>query len=454
LLESVAFMVMPFNEKATDRSDAGIPAKVDFDALWANVHKPVLEELGYTAVRADCDVGSLIVQQMIQRLTIADLVLADITLANANVYYEIGVRHAAKATGCVLVSADWARPVFDLAQMRQLRFPLGDGTVSDSSAEAARSALRAGLRPLVHGRSPVFDAVPGFPDTVQLNRVSAFEAVVIELSQFDAAVAAVRAAPSVAAREAKVKALVKSHGMSLVVREAVVLELIRLLRDHVGWEAVLAYIDGLPPHVANQTLVLEQHALAISEAGQPDEAVGRLKALIAAHGESSERLGLLGGRYKRLADMAEKRGDSQDARYLLNQAIESYERGMLLDPSDYYPSVNLMQLCRRRGDPGDAQLASDAEAVTTVACRAAVELGHADRWARPTLLNLAFSRGDVAEAMKLRLEVEREGPAIWELKTTVADLRRSAGAHTDETVRAGLEQVVVELEKSLPEGTV
>src|SRR4051794_27991521 len=126
--DQVAFMVMPFNRKPTGRTDEGVPAYVDFDALWHNVYKPVLEQdLGYRAVRADGDVGALIISQMIQRLAIADLVVADITLANANVYYEVGVRHAASERGCVLVGAAWARPVFDLDQMRQLRFPLVEG---------------------------------------------------------------------------------------------------------------------------------------------------------------------------------------------------------------------------------------------------------------------------------------------------------------------------------------
>ena len=93
--------------------------------------------MGYNPVRADRDVGALIVSQMLQRLVMADLIVADVTLPNANVYYEIGVRHAARARGCVLTSADWAKPVFDLAQMRQIRFPLPDGGIDDETAAAA-----------------------------------------------------------------------------------------------------------------------------------------------------------------------------------------------------------------------------------------------------------------------------------------------------------------------------
>ena len=41
---------------------------------------------------------------MFQELLVADLVLADLTLDNPNVWYELGVRHALRARGVVLVA--------------------------------------------------------------------------------------------------------------------------------------------------------------------------------------------------------------------------------------------------------------------------------------------------------------------------------------------------------------
>jgi hypothetical protein len=113
MADTVAFMVMPFANKPTGKSGKQVPDVVDFDKLWYRVHKPVLEELGYQAVRADADMGGFVIAELIQRLAVADLVLADVPLANANVYYEVGVRQAAKERGCVLVAATWADPVFD-----------------------------------------------------------------------------------------------------------------------------------------------------------------------------------------------------------------------------------------------------------------------------------------------------------------------------------------------------
>ena len=74
-------------------------ANIDFNALWDRAYLPVIKELGYEPVRADQDIGAMIITQMIERLYFADLVLADMTIPNGNVYYEVGVRHAAQKFG-------------------------------------------------------------------------------------------------------------------------------------------------------------------------------------------------------------------------------------------------------------------------------------------------------------------------------------------------------------------
>lgn len=444
--DPIAFMVMPFDEKETGSTVADAPAKVDFDALWEHVYHPVLAELGYEAVRADRDVGASIIREMIQRIAIADVVVADISLPNANVYYEIGVRHAAHDIGCVLVAADWARPVFDLNQMRQLRFPLTDGTVGTDAAAAARAKLLDGLKPLAAGISPVFDAVPGYPHEPQLDRVSAFQNAVAELSAFEADVRAVKIAPTKDRRD-RVEQLVGKHGQRSAVRQSVVLELIRLLRDNVGWQDVLDYIATLPQEIARHPLVLEQRLLAVSGTGDLVGAAAQLDALIAREGETSERRGILGGRYRRLAN-APGLTAAERGRYL-NLAIENYERGMTLDLNDYYPSSNLPRLYRARRGAGDEQRAVEAEVATALACRARLELGRADEWVRPTLLGNAFDRGDVAEAIRLRPLVEQEGPDAWKLSVTIETLEASAEQQQDEQARTALTEVLAELKKLL-----
>jgi hypothetical protein len=56
------------------------------------VFAPTIQSLGHDPVRGDQDTGALIINQTVERLYFADLVLADMTIPNGNVYYEVGVR--------------------------------------------------------------------------------------------------------------------------------------------------------------------------------------------------------------------------------------------------------------------------------------------------------------------------------------------------------------------------
>jgi hypothetical protein len=244
-------------------------------------------------------------------------------------------------------------------------------------------------------------------------------------------------------------AVLDEHGSRSAIRAAEALMLIRMLRDLVGWAAVQKYIDSLPAALRAHGLVMEQEYLALAKSAAPGaaaRAVGKLQAMITRSGETSERLGLLGGRYKQL--IAAAGDDAERARYL-DLAIDAYARGMLADLNDYYPASNLPRLYRRRGRPEDAALAAEAEAVTMAACRRALARRTTDEWVRPTLLGLAFDRGDVVESRRLLAEVRAEGPAAWQLSTTIDDLRGYT-ANADDDVRRGLAEVLAQLESLLP----
>jgi hypothetical protein len=224
------------------------------------------------------------------------------------------------------------------------------------------------------------------------------------------------------------------------------LELLYLLRDCTDWQTTQEFIDGVPPELQQLPLVKEQRALAQSKSGDHHAAIGALRALIDVSGDTSERRGLLGGRYKKL--YAAEQDPRKKADYL-DQSIAEYEAGMQVDLNDYYPSSNLARLYRTRNDEGDADKARVSAAVTAVACERARAKGGKDPWLKPTLLGAAFDAGDVPRAKALAKDVRREGAAAWQLETTIDDLRRALGFHTDETA-AALRPIVEDLEALLP----
>ena len=119
---------------------------------------------------------------------------------------------------------------------------------------------------------------------------------------------------------------------------------------------------------------------------------------------------------------------------------------MKLDLNDYYPSSNLARLYRLRGRRGDEDRARVAAAVTSVACERSRSKGSSDPWLKPTLLGAAFDAGDAAKAGELADDVRAEGPAAWQLQTTLDDLKRSVTFHQGDTA-AQLTEILKDLEQ-------
>ena len=430
-------MVMPYGRKATQVDPGKGPVEIDFNALWDRAYVPVIEALGYEPVRADQDNGALIITQMLERLYFADLVLADMTIPNGNVYYEIGIRHAARPDGCVLLGADWSRQLFDVAQMRTVRYPLPEGEVTESTAQGIRAAIAKAIPALAEGLSPMHQSIVGYPDAVRPEMASTMKDQMANLADFQGQVRAVRVAPQ-PERMARAKALVQQCSKGTM-KANVALALLLLLRDSVDttadWGAVLAFIDALPEELRDLVEVAEQRALAVSHTGDHLTAIAGLQSLVSLAGPTTERMGLLGGRFKRLAKAATE--PAERAR-LLAQAIDCYERGMLLDLNEYYCASNLPGLYRQRKRKGDEERAQNALRGVIAACERARQRNVVDAWLRPTLLVAAFDAADADKAEELANDVEDEGPAAWQLSSLLVNLETSVAQVADADARARL----------------
>jgi hypothetical protein len=442
-LKPLCFMVMPFGKKPVNNTDPQIPGEINFDALWDRALRPLIEELGYEPVRADQDIGSLIIQEMIERLAYADLVLAEMTLQNANVYYEVGVRQAAQRRGCVLIAANWARQAFDVDQMRRVTYPLPAGEVSDEMAAEIRDALFDQISKRIAGESAVFQSLPGYDTVLDASRAASFRDQAQRLAELQANIRTARRAPKTecAAQAVKVAEEFKAAAAQLPM---VALELLNLLKDAAQWQALLGFISSMPERIGELPVVQETYALALSKSGQPQKAIEILEVLIELHGETAERRGLLGGRYKTLYAAAMEEDDKY--RYLCH-AIENYERGMQLDLNNYFPSSNLPRLYRARGDEDDEAKASEAATVALAACKRAQVINSTDAWIKPTLLGAAFDAGDVRHARQLYREVLRAGAGAFQLDSLLGDLARSLELQTGSASYAELQQVLEDLRK-------
>lgn len=139
------FVVMPFREKQVRAPLSEQEAVfVNFDDLYALLIKPVLTEAGCEPFRADEEkVAGDIRTDMFFELVTADIVLADVSILNANVFYELGIRHGVAPRGVITLHGGWERQPFDVAPDRLIQY---DGNLWNRTAirdDAWQSKLRS-----------------------------------------------------------------------------------------------------------------------------------------------------------------------------------------------------------------------------------------------------------------------------------------------------------------------
>lgn len=145
------FFISPMGERDSDTRRSS-------DTLLRVFIRPRLEPLGYKVRRADhiSDIGS-INDQMIDQLVEADLAVCDLTSLNANVMYELGVRHTIGKPVVVIASSDTELP-FDAATFRTIFYDLQNAEMMYDAGEQ----LDAAVKLLLEGRggsNPVADRI-------------------------------------------------------------------------------------------------------------------------------------------------------------------------------------------------------------------------------------------------------------------------------------------------------
>lgn len=157
----LCFVISPIGEEGS-----GIREKAD--EVFMYVIKPVLEPLGYDVIRADkIDESGIITTQIIQKLIDADIVVADLSEKNPNVFYELSVRHASRKPFVQLITAGEIIP-FDVAANRTIQYDLGRLAV----VEAAKEQLKAQVEAINAGRSDIENPISNAIDLSAL-RMSA-----------------------------------------------------------------------------------------------------------------------------------------------------------------------------------------------------------------------------------------------------------------------------------------
>lgn len=439
----LCFVLMPFGSKP---GASGMT--IDFDAVYATLIQPAVEAAGLEPLRADEELaGGIIHKPMFERLILCEYAVADLTSANANVFYELGVRHAVRPASTLLLFAEGQGQLpFDVAPLRALPYRIGpDGRPAQAQADHARLVERLAELRTPHDKptdSPVFQLVEGFPrpdiqhlsTDVFRDRVRYSESVKKRLAQ--------------ARREglAAVQAVEQDLGPIADAEAGVVIDLFLSYRAVKGWQAMIALVDKMAEPVAATVMVQQQLGLALNRAGRGDDAEQVLRALVKRHGPSSETYGILGRVYKDRWENALRDGQAALARGWLDKATSAYLSGFEADWRDAYPGVNAVTLMELKEPPDPRRL--KLVPIVAYAVERRIEKGQPDYWDHATRLELAVlgqDREGAESARDTALAAVRES---WEPETTARNLRliREARERRGEAVgwAATIEQELAE----------
>ena len=408
----LCFILMPFGKKLA--SDG---RSVDFDAVYERLIKPAVVAAGLEPLRADEEqVGGVIHKAMFERLILCEFAVADLTTANANVFYELGLRHAVRSwTTQLLFAKGWGQLPFDVNLLRALPYKLAaNGTPADASGDSAALAGKLKTARNAVPDSPVFQMVDGFPDIQRLktdvfrDRVRYTEGVKTRL-----AVARLAGPAAVTAVEAELGDV--GHAEA-----AVVVDLFLSYRAVKAWQSMIDLVGRMAPPLAATVMVREQLGLALNRAGRGEEAERTLLTLIAERGASSETYGILGRVYKDRWEEAAKAGADVLAHGLLDKAIATYLKGFETDWRDAYPGVNAVTLMELKmpPDPRQARLLP----VVAYAVERRIAQGQPDYWDYATRLELAVLARDQAGAEVALADALANVRETWEPETTARNL--------------------------------
>jgi tetratricopeptide (TPR) repeat protein len=411
-LAPLCFVVMPFGIKPD-----GEGGSVNFDAVYEQLIAPAISSAGLQPLRADQElVGGLIHKPMYERLILSDYAVADLTTGNANVFYEVGVRHAVRPYSTVLIGADVKRTPFDLAPDRVLPYSL-DSAGMPSAIEKGRAALVAALR---HAReaatdSPVFQLIDDYP-TLEIDRLKTD--VFRERAQYSVELKE-RLSKARKAGVEQLRTEQEKLGSLDDVEAGVLVDLLLSYRATGGFKEMVALVEGMPLIVRRTRLVREQYGFALNRAKRSEDAERVLREVLDEYGASSETYGLLGRVYKDRWDAA-REGSVLRAFGLLDQAIDAYRKGFEADWRDGYPGINAVTLMEIRNPGGEEQQALIP--VVRYANQRRIDSGSPDYWDHATRLELGVLERNREEAFagaQAALASVRES---WEPASTANNL--------------------------------
>lgn len=466
-----AFVIMPFGKKKG--ADGAI---YDFNAIYSNLIKPALEAAGFEPFRADEETSSGdILTDMFQELLLADLCIADMSIDNANVFYELGIRHAFRKRGVVHIQAGRGYMPFDVFNVRTIPYHITTEGVPDPTvlekdkAAISRVARDTWASDIDAVHSPIFNLLDGLkePDrkTLETPLATGFWREYNEWKQ----------RVTVAERQKRIGdiLLLTEEIRNPLIKEDAIAEAGLALKNMGRHELALTqYRKGLQVNSRNLTFRREE-AFNLNRLGKVDEAIVKIESLLTDLPRDTETIAYLGRIYKEMWIQSWKSIEEEDVRlrtafesyHWLLQSFQTYLRGYRIDLDEFYPGINahtlgaiLVHLADQFEDKTQADpeiqwvrgLLSDLRGSLVFALQTKTQDERADYWAFISLGELLVLTAEipqqVSRAYRKALTASRRNQFYLQSSLRQLEILRSLEIRP-EFVQAGIDVINEELQR-------
>lgn len=436
----LCFVAMPFGQK----SDPAGGAPIDFDQVYRSAIGPAIKAAGMEPIRADEErTGGIIHKAMFERLLLCDYAIVDLTTANANVFYELGVRHTARRATTLTVYATHQPIPFDVNFLRSVAYDLGENNAfGEAEAKALRETVTTKLRQLrdlaIHQApvdSPLFNLLKEWePGNIARLKTDVFRDQVQMNEALKQRLATIREDGKNKETRAEAKQALEVFRAELgaldTVEASTVIDLMLTFRAIEDWDGMISVYGDMPQVLKRQVLVREQLGFAYNRrAGETEDPALRAEALRilteveTQQGANSETCGLLGRIHKDNWIEALKANDRHGAAGHLKRAIDVYTRGFMADQRDAYPGINAVTLLDIKGDEESLKLKTRLLPVVRFAVEQRLAGTEPDYWDHATMLELAVLNDESERALEHLADAVSVIREAWEPKSTADNLR-------------------------------
>ena len=148
----ICFVISPIGKKDT-------PTRKHVDNVFRYIIEPALPD-AYEPLRADhISESGMITRQVIEHVLNDPLVIADLSEHNANVFYELAIRHAARKPFIQIMDEKWKPIPFDVAGIRTILYDISDPGSVDECRKHIMSFIQASQKKPAGIDNPIFAAL-------------------------------------------------------------------------------------------------------------------------------------------------------------------------------------------------------------------------------------------------------------------------------------------------------